>query len=174
MARNSATPPPGTMPSSTAARVACIASSTRSLRSFTSISEAAADPDHRNAAGQLGQPLLQLLPVVVGGRLLDLGPDLAAAALDVLLLAGAVDDRRLFLGEEDTLGSAEHVGGHVLQLDAEIFRDHLAAGQDGDVFEHGLAAIAEARRLDRRDLEAAAQLVDDERRQGPRPRRPRR
>ena len=33
----------------------------------------------------------------------------------------------------------------------------------GDVLEHGLAAIAEARRLDRRDLEAAAQLVDDER-----------
>src|SRR5262249_26024363 len=34
VARRSATPPPGRMPSSTAARVACIASSTRSLRSF--------------------------------------------------------------------------------------------------------------------------------------------
>src|SRR5213593_1657642 len=34
-ARSRATPPPGTMPSSTAARVACIASSTRSLRSLT-------------------------------------------------------------------------------------------------------------------------------------------
>ena len=40
VARSSATPPPGRMPSSTAARVACIASSTRSLRSFTSISVA--------------------------------------------------------------------------------------------------------------------------------------
>ena len=39
-ARRSATPPPGRMPSSTAARVACIASSTRSLRSLTSISVA--------------------------------------------------------------------------------------------------------------------------------------
>src|SRR6516225_5938767 len=39
-ARSSATPPPGKMPSSTAARVACIASSTRSLRSFTSTSVA--------------------------------------------------------------------------------------------------------------------------------------
>ena len=38
MARASGTPPPGTMPSSTAARVACSASSTRSLRSFTSTS----------------------------------------------------------------------------------------------------------------------------------------
>ena len=51
----------------------------------------------------------------------------------------------------------------VLELDAEVFGDQLAAGEDGDVFEHGLAAVAEARRLDGRDLEAAAQLVDDER-----------
>ena len=63
------------------------------------------------------------------------------------------------------LGPAEHVERDVLQLDAEILGDHLAAGEDGDVFEHRLAAIAEARRLDRRDLEAAAQLVDDKRRQ---------
>ena len=34
------TPPPGTIPSSTAALVACIASSTRSLRSLTSTSVA--------------------------------------------------------------------------------------------------------------------------------------
>jgi len=38
--------------------------------------------------------------------------------------------------------------------------DQLAAGEDGDVFQHGLAAIAEARRLHRRDPQAAAQLVD--------------
>src|SRR4051812_24360254 len=38
LARNSAMPPPGTMPSSTAARVACMASSTRSFFSFTSTS----------------------------------------------------------------------------------------------------------------------------------------
>ena len=37
-----------------------------------------------------------------------------------------------------------------------------AAGDGGDVFQHGLAAIAEARSLDGRNLEAAAQLVDDE------------
>jgi hypothetical protein len=41
--------------------------------------------------------------------------------------------------------------------------DHLAAGQDRDVLQHRLAAIAEARRLDGRDLQAAAQLVDDQR-----------
>ena len=36
----------------------------------------------------------------------------------------------------------------VFQLDAEVLEDGLAAGQDGDVFEHGLAAIAVAGRLD--------------------------
>ena len=38
-------------------------------------------------------------------------------------------------------------------------------GQHRDVLEHRLAPISETRRLDRRHLEAAAQLVDDERRQ---------
>ncbi len=47
----------------------------------------AADADHRNAAGELGQPLLQLLTVVVRGGLLDLRLDLGDAVFDVLLLA---------------------------------------------------------------------------------------
>ena len=63
------------------------------------------------------------------------------------------------------LALAEHVERHVLELDAEILGDQRAGAEDGDVLEHRLAAIAEARRLDRRDLEAAAQLVDDQGRQ---------
>ena len=39
----------------------------------------------------------------------------------------------------------------------------LAAGEDRDVLEHGLAAVAVARGLDRRHLQRAAQLVDDQR-----------
>ena len=62
----------------------------------------------------------------------------------------------------DLLGAAEHVERDVLELDAEVFADHLAAGQDRDVLEHRLAAVAEARRLDGGDLQAAAQLVDDQ------------
>ena len=122
----------------------------------------AADLDDRHAAGQLGQPLLQLLAVVVGGRLLDLRLDLRDAAVDVLLLAGAADDRRVLLVDPHPLGVAQHVERDVLELDAEILADHLAGGQDGDVLEHRLAAIAEAGRLDGRDLEAAAQLVHDQ------------
>src|SRR5262249_25938893 len=41
----------------------------------------------------LGQPLLQLLAVVVAGRLLDLSADLLHPSLDLLLRPGPVDDR---------------------------------------------------------------------------------
>ena len=51
----------------------------------------------------------------------------------------------------------------VLELQAHLFGDDLAAGEDGDVFEHALAAVAEAGRLDGHAGEGAAQLVDDDR-----------
>ena len=68
-----------------------------------------ADLDHRNATGELRQPLLQLLTVVVGGRGFDLLADRADAALDRLASAVAVDDRRVVLVDRDALGLAEHV-----------------------------------------------------------------
>src|SRR6202023_1661140 len=117
----------------------------------------AADADHRDAAGELGQTLLQLLTVVVRGGFLDLRLDLLNARLDVSLLAGAVDDRGVLLVDDHLLGAAKHVEGDVLELDAEVFRDRLAAGQDRDVLQHGLAAIAEAARLDGSDLQTATE-----------------
>ena len=121
----------------------------------------AADADHRDAAGELGEPLLQLLLVVVRGGLLDLRLDLIDARLDVGLLADAVDDRGVLLVDQHLLGLAKHGERHFLELDAEIFRDRLTAGQDGDVLQHGLAAIAETRRLHGCNFQAAAQLIDD-------------
>src|SRR6185312_3589851 len=118
----------------------------------------AADADDRNAAGELRQTFLQLLLVVVARGLFDLRLDLRNAGLDVALLAGAVDDGGVVLVDADLLRRAQHADLDVLELDAEIFGDHLAAGDDGDVFEHRLATIAEARRLHRRDLQTAAQL----------------
>ncbi|GLI95367.1 hypothetical protein LMG27198_43590 [Methylocystis echinoides] len=90
---------------------------------------------------------------------------MADAGHDVLFLARAVDDRGVLLVNPNALGATKYSERHILELDAKVFRDQLAAREDGDVFKHGLAAIAEARRLDGRDLEAAAQLVDDGRRQ---------
>src|SRR5262249_59716175 len=56
-----------------------------------------ADLDDRHAAGQLGQPLLQLLAVVVRRGLVDLGPDLLGTPRDLLGLAGALPERRVLL-----------------------------------------------------------------------------
>jgi hypothetical protein len=78
-----ATPPPGTMPSSTAARVAWRASSTRAFFSFISLG-GCTDVDDGDTAGELGEALLELLAVVVGGGLFDLTADLVHAAADVL------------------------------------------------------------------------------------------
>src|SRR6476659_1669319 len=121
-----------------------------------------ADADHRNAAGELRQPLLQLLLVIVGRGLFDLGFDLGNSGLDLGLPACAVHDRGVFLVDHHFFGAAKHVDRDVLELDAEIFRDRLAARQDRDVLQHRLAAVAEARSLDGRDLQTAAQTVDDE------------
>src|SRR6266852_7273042 len=126
----------------------------------------AADADHRDAAGELGQTLLQLLTVVVRGGFLDLRLDLVDARLDVGLLAGAVDDGGVLLVDHHLLGATEHGERDVLHLDAEIFRNRLTAGQNREVLQHRLAAIAEARSLDGCDLEAATQTVDDEGGQG--------
>src|SRR6185312_8573354 len=123
------------------------------------------DADHRDAAGELGQTLLQLLAVVVRGGFLDLRLDLRDAGFDVLLLARALDDRGVLLVDHHLAGAAEHVDGDAFELHAEFIGDQLTAGQDCDVFQHGLAAIAEARRLDGGNLQPAPQTVDHQRRQ---------
>ena len=80
LARSRATPPPGTMPSSTAARVAleCVVDAVLLL--FHLDFGRAADADDRDAAGQLVETFLQLLLVVVRGGLFDLRLDLGDAA----------------------------------------------------------------------------------------------
>ena len=124
-----------------------------------------ADADHRDAARKLGETLLQLLTVVVRGGLLDLRFDLADASFDVGLLARAVDDRGVLLLDRHLLGAAEHVHSNLVEFDAEILADRLSAGENSDIFEHGLAAITKTWCFHRRNLEATPQLVDDERSQ---------
>src|SRR5699024_4769902 len=64
------------------------------------------------------------------------------------------------------LGGAEVGQSEVFKLHADFFGGHLAAGQDGDVFEHGLTTFAEAGRLDGGHLQHAAQLVHHQSGQG--------
>src|SRR5215207_3064030 len=121
------------------------------------------DLDDGDAAGQLGEPLLQLLAVEVRVGGLELGLDLVDAAPDRLRVTRAVDDGRVVLGDDDLAGPSQLVELGVLELEAELLGDDLAAREDGDVLHHPLAPVTEARSLDRRRGERAAQLVDDER-----------
>jgi hypothetical protein len=70
------------------------------------------------------------------------------------------------LGDGDLLGRTQLVQGGLLEAQTHFLGDHGAAGQDGDVFQHGLAAVAEARGLDGADLDDAADGVDQQRGQG--------
>src|SRR5665648_241501 len=121
-----------------------------------------ADLDDGHAAGQLGETLLELLTVEIGVGVLDLRLDLLDAALDGLGVAGAVDDRGVVLRHDDLAGAAELRELGLVELEAHLLGDDLAAGEDGDVLEHALAAVAEAGGLDGDAGERAAQLVHDQ------------
>src|SRR5690606_13417723 len=98
-------------------------------------------------------------------RVFDLLADLLDATSDFIGVAGALDDRRLVLRDDDLAGTTEQVERRVLELEADLLGDDLAAGQDCDVLELRLATVAEAGRLDGDRLEDATDLVDDERRE---------
>ena len=125
----------------------------------------AAGADDGHAARQFGQAFLEFLAVVVAGGGLDLLADLGDAFLDGRLLAAAGDDGARVLVDNDACGGAELVEFQALEAHAQVLADKHAAGQHGDVAEDGLAAIAEAGRLDGTDLQDAAEPVDDQGRQ---------
>ena len=99
------------------------------------------DFNYGNTTGQFGDALLQFFAVVIGGGFFDLRADAGNAGFDFRRVAAAADDGGVFLADDDALGGAEH--GHVgaFQGHAQLFRDDLAIGKDGDVFQHGLAAV---------------------------------
>jgi hypothetical protein len=79
-----------------------------------------ADVDLGHAAGELGEALLELLAVVVGGGVLDLARICSMRPwMRLGLLAGALDDRRVVLVDDDLLGLAEVLDLELLELDAE-------------------------------------------------------
>ena len=83
--------------------------------------------------------------------------------MDGVLLPGATDDRGVVLVDNHAFAAAQVTDGHVFQFDAEFFGDYFAAGEDRHVFEHGFAAVAEPRRLDRGAPQRPAQPIDDQR-----------
>jgi len=83
------------------------------------------------AARELAEALLQLLAVPVGGGLVDGALDGLDAALEGGLGALALDDRRLFLGDDHLACTAQVRDLGLVQLAAQLVADQLAAGDDG-------------------------------------------
>ena len=106
-----------------------------------------ADFNQGHTAGQLGDALLQFLAVVVAGSVFDLLTNHGNATFDHVFLASAVDDDGVFLTHFDALGLAQFGQGAFFQRQANFFGNHGSTSQDGDVFQHGFAAIAKTRRL---------------------------
>ena len=73
------------------------------------------DLDDGDAAGQLGQPLLQLLAIPVRVGLVDLGLDLCDAVCDGRLGPATVDDGGAVLGHRDPTHRTQHLEADVLQ-----------------------------------------------------------
>ena len=70
--------------------------------------------DHRDTADQLGQALLQFLTIVVRGRFIDLSANLFNAPLEIGFLAGAIDDGRVVLVDDDSFGAAEILESNIV------------------------------------------------------------
>ena len=125
-----------------------------------------ANLDHGHTAGQLSQTLVQLLTVVFGIGVLDLGTDLVHPTLNLVLGTGTFHNGGVVLGHHNLAGATQQrqVGG--LQGQAHLFGNDLATGQNSHVLQLRLAAVAETRSLDGNGLEGAANLIHDQGRQG--------
>src|SRR5258708_2051308 len=137
---------------------------------FSGISEIMAsvvsiNPTMKSAFCHAAQLLLQVLAIVVGVPLPPLGATPLPRTRVVVVLPAAIDDGGVVLVDRHALGGAQILDLDALQLDAEVFRDRLAARQDSDILQHCLAAIAEARSLHRGHVQCATQLVDYQGRQ---------
>ena len=115
-----------------------------------------------NAAGKFGQTFLKFLAVVVACGLFDLCLDLSHACCDGFFRTCTVNDGGVLFIDLDLVGAAEHVDGRRFELHAFFFRHYNTAGQDGDIFKHLFAAVAEAGSLDGADLQRTTQTVHNE------------
>ena len=131
----------------------------RDFFSFSSDSVAAPTFMTATPPESLARRSLHLLAIEVGIDALKLCANLIAAISDSLLVASAVDDDGGVLGDLDGLGGAEHVERSLAENQAEVLSDNLAVGDDSDVLEDALAAVAEARSLDGGAGEGATQTV---------------
>ena len=121
------------------------------------------DIEHGHTASQFSQALLQLLLVVRALRVGNLVLELSHTLLDVLLRTSTIDDGGVVLGDRHLLGRTQFLERGLVERQTLVLADHHTTSQHGDILQHGLAAVAEARSLDGADLQASTQTVDNQR-----------
>src|SRR5205823_6409369 len=114
---------------------------------------------------ELCQAFLELLTVIIARAVVDLDLDLLDAALDRLLIASAIDDGCIVLRADHFPSASQVVDRDRFELTDNVFADHGIARQHGNVLQHRLAAVTEARGLDSQDVQHPTQLVQNEGRQ---------
>ena len=122
--------------------------------------------NHCHAAGQFGHALLQFFFVVVAGGYFDLFADFAHTCLNSGFVAVSVNNGGVFFGDFNAFGLTQVFQSCLFQSQAHFFGNHGAAGQDGDVLQHGFAAVAEARCFHGHGFQNAADAVHHQSRQG--------
>jgi hypothetical protein len=134
-----------------AARVAERASSMRCFFSLSSTSVAAPTLTTATPPASLARRSCSFSRSQSGVGVVDLALDLRDAALHVVLGAAPSTIGGVSL-VTTTLRAAEQVERGVVELEADLLGDDLPAGEDGEVLEHRLAALAEARALTATEL----------------------
>src|SRR5262245_26025438 len=81
---------------------------------------ASTDLDQTYAAGELGETLLELLPIVIAGRVVDLGLDLLDAGLDGLGIALALNNGGLILLGDHAARLPKVVEGSIFEAAARL------------------------------------------------------
>src|SRR5262249_40820462 len=166
---SSAIPPPGTMPSSSAARVAWSASSTRCFFSFISVSVAAptlttATPPESLArrswsfSRSKSESVFSISDLIWLIR--PLMDPLSPAPSTIVVVSLATTTRRARPSWESWVFSSFSPISSVITPALVRSAAALAVGEAREVLEHPLSAAAEARRLPRDAGERPAQLVD--------------
>src|SRR5690554_280361 len=121
--------------------------------------------DHGHTACQLGNTLLQLFTIIIGRGFFDLSTDLLYACFDVGFRTGTINNHGVFLGDVDALGSTQLFQSHGFQAQANLFGDHLTTADHGNILQHRLATVTEARCFHGTDLNDTAHGVDHQSRQ---------
>ena len=86
------------------------------------------------------------------------------ARFDILLVACAVDNRRVVFIDFNLICSAEHIGRGVFQFVAEVGRDDRSSRKDCNILQHFLSSVAETGSFYCNAVEYTFKLVYDERR----------